>query len=343
MISSIRLIDKRLFAAQSSLFRKSNATVTSVAVRHFMHSQNRPSLINSTIKACVCRGPSSIYRINVSAHFSTSSKTPDAENKNTANSEGNAGEASKQGENVKDIDRFNDDEYDDYEEPKTAGQKVRLYSIIFMRLLLLTLGAVCVYYTAQELFPGRNSPNSLFSEVFDILRVHDEVRGTTGEPMTAFGRDFGRNTEGRRNHVDSRKYKADDGSNRTRVRFNVKGPRGQFQVWAEVSDKMTNTEFVYLIVQDVRTGRVITIHDNRARLEAQYEQGIYYLNLSARAPLTYHIPSSTHLMIIDIQSSRQSLVHFSLVDVPNTLLTPSLPPFLPTPHPSPHDQLMLKD
>ena len=278
MLSSLRLIDKRLFVAQSSLFRKTNATLSSVAVRHFMQIPNRPSLINSTIKACVCQGPSSIYRINVSAQFSTSSKPPDAENnKNTANSEGNAagaGEASKQGENVKDIDRFNDDEYDDYEEPKTAGQKVRLYSIIFMRLLLLTIGAICVYYTAQELFPGRNSPNSLFSEVFDILRVHDEVRGTTGEPMTAFGRDFGRNTEGRRNHIDSRKYKAEDGSNRTRVRFNVKGPRGQFQVWAEVSDKMANTEFVYLIVQDVRTGRVVTVHDNRARLEAQFEEGL---------------------------------------------------------------------
>ena len=279
MISSLRLIVKRLFVAQSSLFRKTNATISAVAVRHFMQVPIRPSLINSTIKACICRGPSSIYGINISAKFSTSSKPPDAENKNTATNEGNnAGGANKSGEKITDIDRFNDDEYDDYEEPKTAGQKVRLYSIIFMRLLLLTIGAICVYYTAQELFPGRNSPNSLFSEVFDILRVHDEVRGTTGEPMTAFGRDFGRNTEGRRNHVDSRKYKAEDGSNRTRVRFNVKGPRGQFQVWAEVSDKMANTEFVYLIVQDVRTGRVVTLHDNRARLEAQFEEGMYDLN-----------------------------------------------------------------
>ena len=29
------------------------------------------------------------------------------------------------------------------------------------------------------------------------------------------------------------------------------------------------TEYVYLICQDKRTGRVITIHDNRARLEAE--------------------------------------------------------------------------
>ncbi len=56
-----------------------------------------------------------------------------------------------------------------------------------------------------------------------------------GEDMKAFGRDSGRNTEGRRNHIDSYKYKAEDGSNRTRVRFNIKGAKGQVHVWAEVS------------------------------------------------------------------------------------------------------------
>jgi hypothetical protein len=222
-----------------------------------------------------------LYGMNLSRNFSTPSPpTPEGDKANAANAAAGSttpppgGEATDNatGTNyakTSEIDRFNDDDYDDYEEPKTAGQKVRLYWILFMRMSLLALGLVCVYYTAQELFPGRSSPNSLFSEVFDLLRVNDDVRGTTGEPMTAFGRDFGRNTEGRRNHIDSRKYKADDGSNRTRVRFNVKGPRAQFQVWAEVSDKMLNTEFVYLIVQDTKTGRVMTIHDNRARLEAQ--------------------------------------------------------------------------
>lgn len=55
-----------------------------------------------------------------------------------------------------------------------------------------------------------------------------------GENAKAFGRDVGRNTEGRRNHVDSYKYKADDGSNRLRVRFNIKGDKAQIRVWAEV-------------------------------------------------------------------------------------------------------------
>lgn len=53
--------------------------------------------------------------------------------------------------------------------------------------------------------------------------------------MKAYGRDTGRHAEGRRNHVDSRKYKEADGSNRTRIRFNIKGPKGKLRVWAEVS------------------------------------------------------------------------------------------------------------
>lgn len=86
--------------------------------------------------------------------------------------------------------------------------------------------------------------------------------------MKAFGRDSGRNTEGRRNHVDSFKYQAEDGSNRTRVRFNIKGSKGQVHVWAEVSDRMKSDEYVYVIAQNARSGRVITFSDNRDQLEA---------------------------------------------------------------------------
>lgn len=89
-----------------------------------------------------------------------------------------------------------------------------------------------------------------------------------GEDMKAFGRDVGRSTEGRRNHVDSFKYKADDGSNRLRIRFNIKGAKGQLLVWAEVSDKMADNEYVYIIAQNLRNGQVQTYVDNRDQLEA---------------------------------------------------------------------------
>jgi hypothetical protein len=89
-----------------------------------------------------------------------------------------------------------------------------------------------------------------------------------GSNLKAFGRDSGRNTEGRRNHVDSYKYIAEDGSNRLRVRFNIKGDKGQVLVWAEVSDRMKSDEYVYIILQNLQTGRVLTVQDHRDELDA---------------------------------------------------------------------------
>lgn len=53
------------------------------------------------------------------------------------------------------------------------------YFNAFLRLSLLGLGAYCVYITGKELFPGRMNPNSLFSEVFEKLRYHEEVSPPT--------------------------------------------------------------------------------------------------------------------------------------------------------------------
>jgi len=188
----------------------------------------------------------------------------------------NSNEPSKTGEapsgtegqaNKGDLRKIDFDDFDDYE-PKTAKEKVRYYTTVAMWIGFLAAGAFCIYLTAKELFPGRLGAQSLFSEVFDYLRDKHEVSAMTGEDMRAFGRDVGRNTEGRRNHVDSYSYKADDNSNRTRIRFNIKGNKGQVMVWAEVSDSMASNEYVYIIVQDLKTGRVKTMVDNRDQLEA---------------------------------------------------------------------------
>ena len=79
----------------------------------------------------------------------------------------------------------------------------------------------------------------------------------------------GGHREGRRNFVEHTKYKNEDGSQRTRVRYNLEGRFGHAFVFAEVSNKMPSGEFVYVLVQDKSDGRVHTIVDNRAALTAQ--------------------------------------------------------------------------
>jgi hypothetical protein len=66
-----------------------------------------------------------------------------------------------------------------------------------------------------------------------------------------------------------RRYKGADGSNRTRIRYTVSGPRGKANIYAEVSDKMESHEFVYLIAKDMKSGRVYTVIENRTRKEIE--------------------------------------------------------------------------
>lgn len=61
--------------------------------------------------------------------------------------------------------------------------------------------------------------------------------------------------------------------NRTRILFNLQGSHGKAAVWAEVSDKMAPDQFVYLVAQDLRTGRMFTIEDNRALAAAGMTPG----------------------------------------------------------------------
>jgi len=179
------------------------------------------------------------------------------------------GEDGSKKSDKKDLLYVDPDDYDDYyEPPRTAGEYVRFYASVFGQLMFIVLVTGFGFMTIRELLPSRLSPQTLFSECFDLLRNHDEVTRITGPDPTGYGRDVGH--EARRNHVDSRQYTDDsDGSKRSRIRFNIKGRKGHVMVWAEVSDQMASNEFVYLIIQCRRTGRVVTIQDNRDRLASE--------------------------------------------------------------------------
>jgi len=114
------------------------------------------------------------------------------------------------------------------------------------------------------------SPNRVFDRSFDIVRNDPQVQRRYGDSLKAYGRDHGGNREGRRNFIEHKEYVDEqDGSKRTRVRYNLEGQFGNAFVFAEVSSQQSSGEFVYILVQDKANGRTHTVVDNRAALTAQ--------------------------------------------------------------------------
>jgi len=114
------------------------------------------------------------------------------------------------------------------------------------------------------------SPNAVFDRASSEIRSHPEVQRRFGDSIKTYGRDHGGHREGRRNFIEHTEYTSpDDGTKRTRVRFNLEGPYGAAFVFAEVSKDMPSGEFVYILVQDKRNGAVITVQDNRSAILAK--------------------------------------------------------------------------
>ncbi|CAM9794618.1 unnamed protein product [Ascophyllum nodosum] len=122
--------------------------------------------------------------------------------------------------------------------------------------------------------PTHMAPQSIMSRAHDAFQADPDIANHFGTPLKVYGRDNNRHREGRRNYVEHVEHDDPvDGSKRTRVRFNMEGPNGHGMAYAEVSNKMGRGEWVYLCVQDMRTGHVITLYDNRALLQAQAQAG----------------------------------------------------------------------
>lgn len=158
------------------------------------------------------------------------------------------------------------------EEPEPEDQPEEGEKIGFMRgLLYLTVAVIAagsLYFIVDELMPSRTSANHLFNEAFDAVKQNHEVLNRYGEPLKGYGRDGGGRREGRRNFVEHKNYVGEDGSKRLRIRFNIEGPFGHAFVFAEVTSDMPKGQWMYLLVQDMQTGRVMTLEDNRAMHEA---------------------------------------------------------------------------
>ena len=123
---------------------------------------------------------------------------------------------------------------------------------------------------------SKMSPNSVFDGALEEVRNNAEVKHRYGEPIKGYGRDHGGHREGRRNFIEcvqtcfhasnegllfstvatlliifflserhTTRVDKEDGSRRTRVRFNIEGPYGHAFVFSEVSSDMPSGEFVY--------------------------------------------------------------------------------------------------
>lgn len=159
------------------MFRRSIQVVTSKAVATATRIAPKSQQFHSLLSNKSAKGSVSYLTSIVKRELSTNQKPTE--------------EQPKEEKVHNEVVKLDYDEYDDYE-PKTAGQKVRIkmnstrhighgfrkvayYGTIFTRLGLLLLGLACIFVTGRELFPGRFSPNSLFSEVFDYIRYKEEV------------------------------------------------------------------------------------------------------------------------------------------------------------------------
>mmetsp|Transcript_35162 Transcript_35162/g.75017 ORF Transcript_35162/g.75017 Transcript_35162/m.75017 type:complete len:290 (+) Transcript_35162:143-1012(+) len=156
----------------------------------------------------------------------------------------------------------------------TPGEKVVAGTRLLFWAGALSFASVCAYYIGKELLPTKMSPNAVFDRASAEIRGSEEVRRRFGDGFKTYGRDHGGHREGRRNFVEHTEYvDQEDGSKRTRVRFNLEGPYGAAFVFAEVSKDMPSGEFVYILVQDKRNGAVITVRDNRSALLAKRMAG----------------------------------------------------------------------
>lgn len=163
-----------------------------------------------------------------------------------------------------------DDDPDTKEIVLTPGQKVAAASRLTMWAGIFAFACGCAYFIGKELIPTKMSPNSVFNNASKIIKINSQVTRKYGDSLKFYGKDHGGHREGRRNFVEHTQYKdQEDGSNRTRVRFNMKGQFDSAICFAEVSSEMPSGEFVYVLVQDKRSGRVITVIDNRAALTAK--------------------------------------------------------------------------
>lgn len=163
----------------------------------------------------------------------------------------------------------------------TEGVKSTAYLTTY-----LTVGGlvcVCAYFIGAELFPSKMSPNNVFNEAFKVAKENSQLKEALGQPIKGYGRDHGGKRVGRRNFVEHKKFKDDDGIEHTRIRFNAEGPRGKAVIYADVSKEGGAGDFYYLIIEVPHLRKKWAIVDNRPRVPKAVRQDEVATILTQRA------------------------------------------------------------
>jgi hypothetical protein len=136
--------------------------------------------------------------------------------------------------------------------------------------------------------PSKLSPNSVFSESFELVEKNTDVVNMLGSPMKGYGKDHGGRRAGRRNHISSQQWKDDGGIDHTRILYTAEGPSGGLaSVFVEKTSAQGDGDFVYIVVQDQRTGKVIPVIDNRETIPIDTIQGNLVDKLNAKNIVLY--------------------------------------------------------
>eukprot|EP00924_Labyrinthula_sp_SR-Ha-C_P012910 augustus_masked-scaffold_12-processed-gene-3.8-mRNA-1 protein AED:0.14 eAED:0.16 QI:0/-1/0/1/-1/1/1/0/288 len=165
--------------------------------------------------------------------------------------------------------------------------------------LVLLSGSLIV----RELFPTRLSPNSLFSKTVSYLKQNEKIKAEFGE-FKAYGKDFNKSKEGRRNFVFHDKFKDLDGEKFTRIKFVIEGTKNGKKAYVYAStSKNKEDEFDYVIFQPQYYGeRTIALIDNRQTLKREEVQEKVATKL-AKAGMTLFLHSQD-------QISQRQLIEF---------------------------------
>ncbi|RHX99806.1 hypothetical protein DYB36_014217 [Aphanomyces astaci] len=131
--------------------------------------------------------------------------------------------------------------------------------------VMLPVRRVASLAVARASVATKNAPILKKSNRFAVVQ-------RLGQPIRCYGKDFGSHKEGRRNFIEHVELNDKEGNKtRLRIKFNLKGPNGKAEAWAEVNKDMPTGEFVYLIVRTY-TGELIKIQDQRQILQADSEE-----------------------------------------------------------------------